>query len=217
MFPLLSKGLTFYNHPDNMVRTSVMNLTLGIMKIKDPRLTKYFSALPFTLYIIHFCHSLNHQWRELHSIIHDSKLTKHRLKMEISDQNDSMYYLYDLFQHGSHHVRNNIKNTFFSTCVLPLLIHQILKEEVSPKLCLYLIHSVLKVFKDKDICELLAILLFGKRINSEIIKKIYHVPHTPLSWREVHDSKEKSFFDSFEYEVTDNCEQIFKDIANFDT
>ena len=152
-----------------MVRTSVMNLTLGIMKIKDPRLSKYFSAFPFTLYILHFCHSLNYQWRELNSIIVDPKLTKHRLKMEISDQNDSMFYLCDLYQNGSNNVKNNMKNIFFLNCVLPVLIHQILKEEITPKLCLYLIHSILKVFKEKDICEFIAVLLFGKRLHSEIL------------------------------------------------
>lgn len=119
--------------------------------------------------------------------------------MEISDQNDSMFYLYDLFQHGSLNVKNNIKNIFFSTCVLPMLINQILKEEISPKLCLYLIHSILKVFKERDICEFIAVLLFGKRLNTQIIKKINHIPHVPLSWKPIYDNQEKSFFDSFNY------------------
>ena len=64
-----------------MIRTSVMNLTLGIMKIKDPRLARYFATFPFTLYIIHFCHSLNYQWKELSALIKDPKITKHRLKL----------------------------------------------------------------------------------------------------------------------------------------
>lgn len=52
-----------------MVRTSVMNLTLGIMKIKNERVTRYFESFPFTMYVLHFCCGLNDQWKVLDRLI----------------------------------------------------------------------------------------------------------------------------------------------------
>ena len=163
-----------------------MNLTLGIMKIKDPRLSKYFGTFPFTLYLVHFCLGLNHQWAELEKVIKDNKTTKHKLKMEISDQNDSIYYLHDLFQHGNLTVKSNFKNCLFSICIFPTLINQLMKEAISPKLCLYMFHVILKVFKEKDMSELIACLLFGQRIQSDVVAKINQAPYEPQSFRRVY-------------------------------
>lgn len=110
-----------------MVRTSVMNLCLGIMKIKDQRLSRYFGTFPFTLYLVNFCHSLNYQWKELDSVVEDPNTTKQKLKMEISDQNDAIYYLHDLYQFGNSTVKDNLRNCLLSLCVLPTLANHLMK------------------------------------------------------------------------------------------
>lgn len=39
-FPLLEKTLYFFNHPENMVRTTVRNIYLSILKSSDTQLTQ---------------------------------------------------------------------------------------------------------------------------------------------------------------------------------
>lgn len=127
---MVYQALKFYNHTDNMVRTSVMNLTLGIMKVKNERVTRYFESFPFTVYFIHFCCGLNDQWRMLDRMIATldpntytiaQSRMRHRLKMEISDQQDSLYYLYDMYQYGGPRLKQNLKRCLMAYCLMPLL------------------------------------------------------------------------------------------------
>jgi hypothetical protein len=86
--------------------------------------------------------------------------------MDISDQNDALYYLYDMYQYGSARVSSNLLSCLLSYCVLPVLARSLLAPtSVKPKLALYLLLLMLRIFKDKLLCCLIACLLFGKRIH----------------------------------------------------
>ena len=74
----LTQAIKFYNHEDKIVRTSVQNIVLQILKSKlipseltcltdrtlcfldkDPKVNKFFSRFPFVLYFVHLSCYIN--------------------------------------------------------------------------------------------------------------------------------------------------------------
>lgn len=141
---------------------------MKIIVVKHERVTRFFENFPFTIYFIHFCCNINEQWANLQKILDNFEPTqRHRLKMDISDQNDSLYYLYDMYQYGSPKVASTLRSCLLSYSILPTLSRSLLSPPtpISPKLCVYLLFLFLRIFKDKLLISLVTCLLFGKRIH----------------------------------------------------
>lgn len=46
-FPLYSQAMMFFNHKDQLVRTSVQAITLAVFNISNPEMQSLFTVLPF--------------------------------------------------------------------------------------------------------------------------------------------------------------------------
>ena len=53
-FPMVMRAISFYNHKENLIRTSVRNIVLGITMIKNPKIRIYINNFPFILFHIQF-------------------------------------------------------------------------------------------------------------------------------------------------------------------
>ncbi len=51
--PLLSQSIRFYNHPDNLVRTTCRNIILTFAKLQNKVVQSYMVGFPFCTYFIH--------------------------------------------------------------------------------------------------------------------------------------------------------------------
>jgi hypothetical protein len=147
---------------------------------------------------------------------------KHRLKMEISDQQDALYYLYDMYQYGSGRLKQNLKQSLMSYCILPVLIGSLIYDKkstteksstgnsekyVSRRLSLYLLLLFLRIFKDAETITLITSVLFGRRIHRSILDKIKRQIYSPHSYKATYDNH--YYWDKFDFEIDD--------IAKFET
>lgn len=143
--------------------------------------------------------------------------------MEISDQQDSLYYLYDMFQYGGPRLKQNLKRCLMAYCLMPLLCRSLLlpskeaaKEELlSPKLALYLLLLFLRIFKDRETVTLIAAVLFGRRLHKSLLNAIQRQMYIPQSYKAHFDNH--YYWDKFEFEVDEHCESMFSDVARFET
>lgn len=69
-FPILSQTVRFFNHPENLVRTTSRNILLTIAKLKDKRIDNFMSGFPFVCYFIHECNFLKEYWAIVDNILH---------------------------------------------------------------------------------------------------------------------------------------------------
>lgn len=137
--------------------------------------------------------------------------------MEISDEQDNLYYLYDVFQYGGPRLKSNLKSCILNYSILPVLIGSLLPQNVNRetvligegpcvlnhKLSLYLILLYLRIFKDKEVANLIANILFGRRIHKELLRRILRDVIIPHSYRR--EFSTNYFWDKFEFEVDEHC------------
>jgi hypothetical protein len=154
----------------------------------------------------------------------------HRLKMEISDQQDALYYLYDMYQYGSWRLKQNLKQSLMSYCILPVLVGSLICDQkstteksatvnsdrhLSHRLSLYLLLLLLRIFKDVEIITLIISVLFGRRVHRSILEKINRQIYVPKSYKANYDNH--YYWDRFDFEIDEHCESLFSDITQFQT
>ena len=68
-FPLLLQTTRFYNHPENLVRTTCRNILLSCAKLNNVKIQDFISGFPFLSYFIHECNFLKEYWLIIDGII----------------------------------------------------------------------------------------------------------------------------------------------------
>ena len=101
-------AMHYHNHPDFMVRTSVMNILLELMKsrygwylVQEPKTRMYFSRFPFTSYLVAFACEVSQLVASFYVKLADPTLpTKHLTNYKV-DLADYLYYFNDLVQYAT--------------------------------------------------------------------------------------------------------------------
>lgn len=102
-FPILSQTVRFFNHPENLVRTTSRNILLTIAKLKDKRIDDFMSGFPFVCYYIHECNFLKEYWAIVDTILHsegDNKYELDHLDTLIQDHEEILIFIDDLLGLG---------------------------------------------------------------------------------------------------------------------
>ena len=68
-FPLYSQAIMFFNHKDQLVRTSVQAITLAVFNISNPEMQSLFTVLPFCYYFANVSCRLRDIWFEIDQAI----------------------------------------------------------------------------------------------------------------------------------------------------
>ncbi|CAD8078207.1 unnamed protein product [Paramecium primaurelia] len=98
-FPMLMKAICFYKHKENLIRTSVRNIVLGITKINIPQLRRYVSSFPFTLFYVQFSCYMRDALFYIGGLIQEGRQESHKIiKLLLDDQLDILYFLEDLLK-----------------------------------------------------------------------------------------------------------------------
>ncbi|CAD8181757.1 unnamed protein product [Paramecium octaurelia] len=98
-FPMLMKAICFYKHKENLIRTSVRNIVLGITKINLPQLRRYVRSFPFTLFYVQFSCYMRDALFYIGGLIQEGRQESHKIiKLLLDDQLDILYFLEDLLK-----------------------------------------------------------------------------------------------------------------------
>ncbi|CAD8157348.1 unnamed protein product [Paramecium octaurelia] len=98
-FPMLMKAICFYKHKENLIRTSVRNIVLGITKINLPPLRRYVSSFPFTMFYVQFSCYMRDALFYIGGLIQEGRQESHKIiKLLLDDQLDILYFLEDLLK-----------------------------------------------------------------------------------------------------------------------
>lgn len=68
-FPLLFNAIKFFNHKDQLVRTSVQSITLTLLNIPNPEMQTLFTVLPFCQYYANLSCRLRGIWTQIDTTI----------------------------------------------------------------------------------------------------------------------------------------------------
>ncbi|CAD8094521.1 unnamed protein product [Paramecium sonneborni] len=98
-FPMLMKAIGFYKHKENLIRTSVRNIVLGITKINLPQLRRYVRSFPFALFYVQFSCYMRDALFYIGGLIQEGRQESHKIiKLLLDDQLDILYFLEDLLK-----------------------------------------------------------------------------------------------------------------------
>ena len=159
-FPILSKALFLYNHPDEMIRGSVKNIILNITKIEDENLRTFLVQFPIVLYYPDLIFSLkitiqnlSSNFQDLDQICSERSIKKNIFNF-IQDKNDELIdmilYISDLLSINIKEINFIITNCLLKEIILPLLkiIISNKKEMISIIDCFYVLDLFIYYIKD---------------------------------------------------------------------
>lgn len=124
-FPILSQTIRFFNHPENLVRTTCRNILLTIAKLKDSRVDSFMSGFPFVCYFIHQCNFLKEYWAIIDNIIHsegDNDYELEHLDTLIQDHEEILIFVDDFLSLGQKGVALRFIDALVNECLSPLAI-----------------------------------------------------------------------------------------------
>ncbi|GIX63639.1 CLEC16A-like protein [Babesia caballi] len=120
-FPLLEEALKFFSSSDSMKRAHVMTITLNILRLNDPSVTRYVLRHPHILTQIVLC--LRRSWRRLNKHIkYASFASVGQTEAILLTQCDDVFqFLMDVMDLGIAEINEALLQRMFTTCFYPLL------------------------------------------------------------------------------------------------
>ena len=183
-FPILSKALFLYNHPDEMIRGSVKNIILNITKIEDENLRTFLVQFPIVLYYPDLIFSLkitiqnlSSNFQDLDQICSERSIKKNIFNF-IQDKNDELIdmilYISDLLSINIKEINFIITNCLLKEIILPLLkiIISNKKEMISIIDCFYVLALFIYYIKDNFITNFISEMLFSEKIPDKLLEII---------------------------------------------
>jgi protein CLEC16A len=127
-FPLIEHAMKYYNHPDPMIKTTVRNIFLTLLKCKDSHylvkhepIYDYFSSLPAISYFPFIVCNL----RDLIIKMNDDVMFDDKFKL-LNDSHDEMLdlilYIQDIFSLDIERINYILINCLVYYLILPLLV-----------------------------------------------------------------------------------------------
>ncbi|KRX08625.1 hypothetical protein PPERSA_01878 [Pseudocohnilembus persalinus] len=187
-FPLLWQNIKFYNYKDQLVRTSVQNIFLGILKQSQNKILnkKYLCQFPFVLYYINQSCYLLDQWKQIDDLVLEQNIQKkHILRQLIDDQIDAIFLIEDILDVKNQKVNTLYLNSLFNYAFFPGLIQAFTfskKGAISLNISLHILTQIFENFQNKTILEYLLLILLGRRINTNLYSLIQNTYKPPISY-----------------------------------
>jgi len=183
-FLLIESSMRFHNHPDSMIKTTVRNIFLTILRLNYLPIYEYFAKLP----AISYFPSLVINLRQL--IIKLSQESMSEKCKKLNDINDDILdiilYLQDIFSIKIVKINNILINCLFYYIIFPLLIGSIISESnvffflkqslINITISLYILTLLFKYIKDESFLNMLFTFIFFKKIDPKILDYIKNYP-----------------------------------------
>ncbi|KAI8565881.1 hypothetical protein RHMOL_Rhmol03G0295500 [Rhododendron molle] len=193
-FPLYDEAIRFAFHEENMVRTAIRALTLNVYHVGDECVNDYVSSDPHADYFLNLVKFFQEQCISLNTLVLDASknsgpVSTSTIFSAVDEIEDNLYYFSDVISAGIPDVGRILTDSILKLLIFPLLLPSLRREDVDgtkigPMTSLYLLCSILRIVKIKDLANLVAAALFfpieAFMLRSEA-KLNGHMPGTGIS------------------------------------
>jgi len=197
-FPLFISVFRMYNFPDGMIKNTVRNILLSLLKLNYEPLIEYFCCLPAVQYFSFICLNI----RDLIIRLNEELLSLGSSKNSSSNgllsiQDDiiiDILYIQDIFSLNNKKISYILINNLFYFVILPLLcgtLCTMTKPKITISTSLYSLILLFYNIKNEEFNNLLFTVLFSTHLNKVIKEYIYNTPKDPINYFSSWDNQKK--------------------------
>ncbi|KAI3709072.1 hypothetical protein L2E82_38813 [Cichorium intybus] len=165
-FPLYVEAIRFAFHEEGMIRTAVRALTLNIYHVGDVVVNKYISSIPHADYFLNLVKFFREHCISLNAMVSpttENQVTESTSSIfsAVDEIEDNLYYLNDVVSAGIPDVGTLITDSMLKMLIFPLILPSLRIEVSDGKkfgsvTSLYLLCSILRILKIKDMANTIA-------------------------------------------------------------
>ncbi|KAF7148088.1 hypothetical protein RHSIM_Rhsim03G0267600 [Rhododendron simsii] len=169
-FPLYDEAIRFAFHEESMVRTAIRALTLNVYHVGDECVNDYVSSDPHADYFLNLVKFFREQCISLNTLVLDASknsgpVSTSTIFSAVDEIEDNLFYFSDVISAGIPDVGRILTDSILKLLIFPLLLPSLRREDVDgmkigPMTSLYLLCSILRIVKIKDLANLVAAALF---------------------------------------------------------
>ena len=188
-FPILTKSLLLYDHPDSMLRSVVYNILLLITKNKNKSLNNYLSSFPVALYYPNIIYNLKNIISQLNFIhIKDQNISEY-FEERHEELYDSVLYINDILLCDIENINFILINCLLNEIIFPLfnIITSKTKENISVINAIYILSFFVYYIKNDFIINIISFFLINENIPSIFYEKIKKYKFNQLSTQFLQD------------------------------
>ena len=188
-FPILTKSLLLYDHPDSMLRSVVYNILLLITKNKNKSLNNYLSSFPVALYYPNIIYNLKNIISKLNIVnIKERNISEYFEEMH-EELYDAVLYINDILLCEIENINFIIINCLLNEIIFPLfnIITSKTKENISVINAIYILSFFIYYIKNDFIINIISFFLINDNIPSIFHEKIKMYKFNQLSTQFLQD------------------------------
>lgn len=199
-FPLYVEATRFAFHEESMVRTAIRALTLNVYHVGDESVNKYISSTRHAEYFLNLVKFFREQCLSLNALVLDASknsgpVSTSTILSAVDEIEDNLYYFSDVISAGIPDVGRILTDSILKLLIFPLLLPSLRRQDVDemkigPMTSLYLLCSILRIVKIKDLANTVAAALFcpleafmppaEAKLNGHMPGYVFsHESHTP--------------------------------------
>lgn len=196
-FPLFISVFKMYNFPDGMIKNTVRNIILSLLKLNYPPLIDYFCCLPAVQYFSFICLNIRDLIIRLNEDLLVLGLKTCSPSNLLAIQDDiiiDILFIQDIFSLNIKRISYILINNLFYFVILPLLcgtICTMTKPKITISTSLYCIILLFYHIKNEEFNNLLFTVLFSTHISKTIKEYIYNTPKDPINYFSSWDNQKK--------------------------
>eukprot|EP00435_Cladocopium_sp_Y103_P022874 s2284_g5.t1 len=157
-FPLFTEAIRFFSHRDQMVRTSVRNMTLRVFRLEDEAMQRFVLrvARPYFQRLSEYLALL---WCRLEEARGSSAMEEAN-----DEQQDLLMYICDVLELNNQQLNVIVVRQLLQHACYPFLLHSVwtdTPELLSCRTALFLFHEIFQGVQRRDIVEPLALALLS--------------------------------------------------------
>ncbi len=171
IYPLFIQSQQFFNHRDQLVRTSVRTIALTLLSMDDK--DHLFEYMPQSQFFINVALNLRDMWLKIDNLSAKDPVNNDLTRL-IEDGNEYLFFIQDLYdvivQYEPYH--RMMTSALLKVFYVPVVLQSLCVMEIKPKLqihtSIYLLTQSLLVFKDQVLQENLITLTMGVQMSKEL-------------------------------------------------
>ena len=211
-FPLLENALKLYNHPDNMIKKTIKNIFLIILKIDYKPLYKYVCNLPIISYFCFLACNIKDKIIALSKEIKEMKKNKqynYNYKVILDDIINDLIYLQNIFDINCPKINYIITNCLFYYCIMPFILNTLnsykkqKNDKIKKSICIFFINLILIYIKNENFLNMIFTLIFFPLKTNSINKYMINEPIQPnnyyYDWNQCIKKTSSSFLNYIQY------------------
>ena len=157
-FPILTKSLLLYDHPDSMLRSVVYNILLLITKNKNKSLNNYLSSFPVALYYPNIIYNLKNIISQLNFVHIKEQSVSEYFEERHEELYDSVLYINDILLCDIENINFILINCLLNEIIFPLfnIITSKTKENISVINAIYILSFFVYYIKNDFIINIIS-------------------------------------------------------------